>query len=622
MVAAASKRSEPSSLATFRKLKQNGATGKENGFYLPAAPDSNLPSVATCITHLQLLVAFSHLRQSIASQDGLFGVEGPSNSAAADLRWTIFVANAMSRFEIWLREVITGHFEPSLSRSVATSRSELGRLVEDTEPLVWSEEMMPPLEVLLVLHSYMLNPHDFLHDCLRCGAVSLWKAGFPWDLVARNINKTSLRYEPSASTVATFERRTGLKWRCETLESYTTLTCPGCSSPVSVEWTKLYSEGSSQMEKGNTLMPFTLTCQNCESQLSQDSVSKARFKADLKLLLSHDVILPCTILSKDGLIPTASPDWPVEALAAILNDFLRDDMAQELIKKIDQAQHENCKMQLTSCSMNDAITSGLTAGSIRDHAKGIDETEKTFSELMKSARRMKAVYERNMSPFALDLVGAVIRQGVFIDKMQHFDWIHSPAIEHTASCAIERYSGFFRVMQQNPGKTAVPTFDVDLVWHTQQLTPSKYYRYSLVNCNNLFIDHDDKIVDDVLNDSFGWTCEEFAHLTGSDYDKCLCWCCAILETDMITPRRDDSSKKKLSSRVKSMFSRSRKDEELSEAESRVMDIQAAKFENDYASERKRASDANDIPISKKAFFEGYFWHHPACAPHPEEVGAT
>lgn len=622
MVAAASNNPQRPSLGHFRKGQRQAATTKEQHSQFSASSDPNIPSIATCVIHLKLLAAFSQLKKTILSVDGLFGLQESGELDAADRRWTMFVANAVTRFEKWLQKLLATSSRPSLARSTATIPSEMDKLLEETEPLAWTRDKMPPLDVLMVLHSYMLNPHDFLHDCLRCGALSLWEAGFPWDLLAASIDEASLEYRPPESTVVAFEKHTGIGWSYMNPVNETTIQCPNCLKCVTVPWMELYSEGPSQMEKGNTLMPFNMTCPNCRSQISQHSICNARLKADLELLLKDDIVMPGTLLSKDGLISTASPDKPVDADAVLLNNILRDGMATDLLQEINQAQRNNSKLRLSSCVMNDTIISALTEGSIRDHAKGIDETEKTFSALMKSAQRMRVVYDKNISLFALDLVGAVIRQDVFIEKMQYFDWTRSAAVEHIVSRAVERYAGFCKVMAQNPGKTAVPTFDVDLVWHTHQLNPSKYYKYSLENCNNLFIDHDDKIVDDVLNNSFEWTCEQFANLTGKHYDKCLCWCCAILEQDSLSPKQRYNSNNKLSFPMKGLLKRLKRYEQPSPAESQVFSIQLNKFEKDYANTCNRLREADEKPISKKEFFEDYSWHYPAYSPHPEELGAT
>jgi hypothetical protein len=48
-----------------------------------------------------------------------------------------------------------------------------------------------------------------------------------------------------------------------------------------------------------------------------------------------------------------------------------------------------------------------------------------------AVRRMMSRYWENSSVFAVDLVGAVIRQGSFVDKMHNINWLASPALSNT-----------------------------------------------------------------------------------------------------------------------------------------------------------------------------------------------
>ena len=82
-------------------------------------------------------------------------------------------------------------------------------------------------------------------------------------------------------------------------------------------------------------------------------------------------------------------------------------------------------------------------------------------------RLMSCVWE-NSSIFSMELGGAVIRQSLFVDKMQKLDWLHSPAASNTMSRLLVKYQRFIELMATFPGKCAVPTLDVDLAWHTHR----------------------------------------------------------------------------------------------------------------------------------------------------------
>ena len=81
-------------------------------------------------------------------------------------------------------------------------------------------------------------------------------------------------------------------------------------------------------------------------------------------------------------------------------------------------------------------------------------------------RRMMSCYWENSSTFSIDLVGAVIRQGSFVEKMNSIDWVHSPAVKSTMERLIAKYLRYFHILAKHPTKIAVPTLDVDLAWRT------------------------------------------------------------------------------------------------------------------------------------------------------------
>ncbi|KAK9386021.1 hypothetical protein V1515DRAFT_581326 [Lipomyces mesembrius] len=97
-------------------------------------------------------------------------------------------------------------------------------------------------------------------------------------------------------------------------------------------------------------------------------------------------------------------------------------------------------------------------------------------------------------------------------------------------------------MAGNPNHVAVPTLDVDLAWHTHQLSPARYYSYSVAK-TSVFIDHDDKIEETKLSDAFKLTSRMYQKLTGGEiYSECTCWYCeAIRESHTSTAGRLFSS---------------------------------------------------------------------------------
>lgn len=127
-----------------------------------------------------------------------------------------------------------------------------------------------------------------------------------------------------------------------------------------------------------------------------------------------------------------------------------------------------------------------------------------------------------------DLVACVLRQEKFVNKMVRLDWIHSPFIEITIIEAMERYHKFFSLMEHS-NHSIVPTLDIDLVWHTHQLFQSKYFDF----CQDIagyIIDHNDKIEQGRLDDGFEKTCKLYKSRFDEEYSICLCEYCLSKRT--------------------------------------------------------------------------------------------
>lgn len=82
----------------------------------------------------------------------------------------------------------------------------------------------------------MLNPRDYLEDCVRFSMKDLYATGMPWHAVNAAID-TRFNYTIPDSGMAKFVAKTGHNWDNaeDTLEKK--LQCPRCSTYVKVPWT-------------------------------------------------------------------------------------------------------------------------------------------------------------------------------------------------------------------------------------------------------------------------------------------------------------------------------------------------------------------------------------------------
>ncbi|MDI1492581.1 MAG: hypothetical protein OHK93_003795 [Ramalina farinacea] len=161
---------------------------------------------------------------------------------------------------------------------------------------------------------------------------------------------------------------------------------------------------------------------------------------------------------------------------------------------------------------------------INDNDQGPRSTERM------AVRRMMACYWNNSFPFSIDLVGAVIRQGTFIEKMHHISCLFSPAARFSVTRLLTKYARFIAITRvaSSHGRTmVVPMLDVDLAWHTHQLSPAQYFTYTVAEAGR-FINHDDKINDVDLPDDFAWNSRQYQQRYEELYSECTCWYCEAI----------------------------------------------------------------------------------------------
>lgn len=385
----------------------------------------------------------------------------------------------------------------------------------------------------MIWHTHMLNPRAFLEDTMLAGIRKFWATGMPWDLVNRAIDN-NFNYTVSAECKARWAEATNLCWKNVDDLSAKTLKCPKCGSVVNIPWTtcqfpEVY-DGEPPSLDGNGYGDSNLqyTCQDCGLLIQKEFLSVAKFVDDYKALLaSPHRPMPGTLLDPKTGTPTKPPveNKKVKTTHTFPNRLLRSD-CNGISTRITGLATWCTYLKPTMHQVRNEIE-GVLAD--RRQVRKIEVVPRTSSYMLPvesrlAVRKMMSRYWENFGPFALDLSGAVMRQGVFVEKMCQLDWLHSPSATDTMARLITKYNRFIQIMKRNPSEVAVPTLDVDLAWHTHQLSPSRYYRHSLINTAR-FIDHDDKIDEGTLSKQFEWTSKVYQESYGEVYSECTCWYC-------------------------------------------------------------------------------------------------
>ncbi|TID21286.1 hypothetical protein E2P81_ATG04572 [Venturia nashicola] len=505
-------------------------------------------SADQCTAHLKLLEAFNQLREDIGQTQGLFGIKDPkfdspettdpyhhaqSPQALAKLRiaekrWSVYVARAVDRFERWYNACVPATMGGApcdrLTGNQLLTKKGLDKVAYHGLPIkqLTLPDQVPPLDVLMVWHSYMLNPRCFFEDCFRYGKLDFFATGMPWPAIDPCIDNVTFEFKPSAQAVQNFETATGLCWSNLNDGMEKALSCPRCHSTISVPWTQgsMWTTGD-KMAPGNGYADgdFLVNCRACDTKITHEYLRVTKFKDDVEAFTRpSDTPLSGTVLTKDGQ-PAKHTILGIPPESFFPNALLNAGLADRFMLLLDDP----------NASMSDVRSiweQGIADKNLVHKAKGV--RRRLLPKERLSIRRMMSRYWFNASPFALDLASAVIRQGSFVEKMHNIDWLHSPALMSTMERLIQKYQRFFTLMAENLHKVAVPTLDIDLAWHTHQLNPLEYYAYSDKMCYGRYIDHDDKIEETALSDAFTWTSKAYADKYGEPYSECTCWYCEAI----------------------------------------------------------------------------------------------
>lgn len=397
----------------------------------------------------------------------------------------------------------------------------------------------------------MLNPRSYLEDCLRQAKMNLWATAFPWDLVSQCIianDEQQYRYDPGLSAQLAWELRTGRRWNNLHDPLSRKLQCPLCSSTIEIPWTTaissmLYSRTNpGQIRKTGFAMAtgycdhsFSATCPNCAAVLDHEYLAVLKFKADVQALRKKELPLPGTLFTPNGVVKTKETrfsKWP-----QLTPNYLFLSTPRNFVSYLEQQGKECRTIRQLADGIYEYVYRRNWIIKVLDKDTQLansDMFETTKGRGRGTLRRMMSRYwGGNSSLFALDLVGAVVRQGKFVQKMHDLDWIHkcsSSELIQFLKGFQEKYDIFWEIIVANPSRMAVPTLDVDLVWHTHQLSPKDYYKHSITTTTKKspvrFIDHNDRVHEGQLSDSFEWTAKQYRKASGGkDYSECSCWYC-------------------------------------------------------------------------------------------------
>ncbi|KAF5312674.1 hypothetical protein D9619_003574 [Psilocybe cf. subviscida] len=397
---------------------------------LIAQRDHPLVEIADLQYHLDLLGVF-HKLHHVVDAAGIVvnpSTKVPIMSAAQGL----FLARAQHRFDLWMTKI-------------------LERPEREAGPLRLEE--LPPVDVLLLLHVYMLNPIAYREDVIRVYPCLARMGPFPWKAIHSRIDTSTFEMTGTPAQIGLWESSTAEPFEPpkSTLNSDTTdITCPRCLSYSKVPWKA--DEGKGLGEIG-----FHHVCTRCGLAIDSDALCVSKLLKDL----STEGPLAHTVLDKDGMEEIG--------YAREVSDDIRETLG--------------CPGATDGDRFGWKVTSVKKAllGDVPEN----DSLHKWLSYVLSAYT--------HFGKASVDLKAAVLRQGRFVQSMHEILWAGPgssfPGKEQALLDAVASYERYFALTKTH-AHGLVPTLDVDLVFHTHQLA-GPIYADDCFSILGHFLNHDD-----------------------------------------------------------------------------------------------------------------------------------
>ncbi|KAG1725508.1 hypothetical protein EDB19DRAFT_1883221, partial [Suillus lakei] len=414
--------------------------------------------------HLQLLAAFSHLKQRVVASESLIaGLESDSEK-----RWVWFVNLAVERFERWCLTIKQS----------------------DTV-----EQRLPPIDVTMVWHSYLLNPRQAIWYAEDTARISKLKPlvhftdYFPRLLANPDLLTTDA---PQHERVSAWERRT--KSLYDPFASAADLThksieCPYCCRIILSPFLRSNGKGYAQSN-------FSVECE-CAHLITKELLGLYKFAKNIVEPTAPDTYLAGTLHTPRNTYDTARGDTIKKRVLSSYIIFQKNESSDPVRQILINVQYDAARMRIV---LNKYLKPRLL--------------NKIMSAYMDDR------------VFSLDLVGAVLRQASFVKKMVDLGWtepayfaneVDAVALQH----CVARYHAFLNLMAESPASFFVPTLDIDLGWHTHQLM-ARQYQNDCLSLVGRYVDHDDKVEEGQLATSFDLTCRVWNDRYRVPYMHCGC----------------------------------------------------------------------------------------------------
>ncbi|KAG9036618.1 hypothetical protein FRB95_008452 [Tulasnella sp. JGI-2019a] len=394
-----------------------------------------------------------------------------------DEAWTVFLEWAVHRFQSWITQVIGNDGDDIITVDVPTARS----LTADE----W-----PPIDVLMVWHTYMLSPRTYYEDCI-CMHRGLQQVGsFPLLQMCATIDaETVLPHPPTEGRSTVFVSNTGEPFEppiTTSLEDTVPISCPQCSTVLSIPW--LSPNGRGYAQRG-----FIAHCNvegGCQMVFDREVLGVRKFYEDMEKCVKtpEKFVLANTLVDYKTGVPM--PELAKELTGVVLK--FNVGTGPTFQKPQEYGMQHGWRFKDVEYLCRDGFLSKKNSAWIA--------TPRALNLIL-------APY-RHAGSCSMDLSSAVLRQMSFIEKMVNLGWTEDGRFEEDTDtlirCAV-RYHAFLDLMVSIPGKFIVPTLSRKL--------------YDIIG---KVPDHDDKVAQGALSTAFDDTAKAWTARFAIPYSVCGC----------------------------------------------------------------------------------------------------
>lgn len=445
-----------------------------------------LVTVPELVQHLTFLACLHRLQQDVRECPTPDGTQ-----LSGDIKWAAFCERAALRFEEWAKN----------------QRSSLRVDLDGVD-----------IDVLMVWHTYMLNPTDFEGDRWRL-AFKIPDA-FPLEEIVKRIDKATYVYQPHELVpVAPSENgETGFVppppayethardlIEIHPVETKARIKCYYCRKTGNVPLV------GTPRSPGYATTKMNSRCTNCFKYNTHEKLKIRRLCDDL---VAANTGITCLAGVSDAKFRRWGPKLSqCLAQAAWFTDAIQvgDHMSWSF---------SGIRTYLLAQALKDRRLLPL-----RD-PKYWGVRPKEFRKNMRaSLAAIGKAYADTELFSSLNLAAATQRQASFISNMERIGWLDIGRWDRGEFYLLQksaaRYHAFLDLMCAHRGAFLSPTLDIDLAWHTHQLQGSKYVSETVSILGRL-LNHDDKVADVRLKMAYDDTATLWARRFGVPYSGCGC----------------------------------------------------------------------------------------------------